>query len=161
MPTPTRRSPHDSAGTGAATPPSDAAPASDGPAPSPGKGSIAGVYLVAGLVMGGVWAWNQGSPLWEHAVKLLVLMFVAAPLLRRVRSRRAARRPARRLQLSFVRLATAKVALVALAIGASWLLEDSMRNPDLAVAAGLTTVITVLGPLLHRYLLVRSPDAVG
>ncbi|MBM4791636.1 hypothetical protein HXP44_06055 [Streptomyces sioyaensis] len=160
MPTPTRRSPHGPARTGAATPPSGTTAASDDPAPSPGKGTIAGLYLVAGLVMGGVWAWNQGSPLWEHAVKLLVLLFVAAPLLHRARSRRAARRPARRLQLSFVRLAAAKIALVALAIGASWLLEDSMRHPDLAVAAGLTSVITVLGPLLHRYLLVRSPTAV-
>ncbi|MEV5481690.1 MULTISPECIES: hypothetical protein [Streptomyces] len=160
MPTPARRPPHGPAGTGATIPPSGTAAASDAPAPSPGKGSIAGLYLVAGLVMGGVWAWNHDSPLWEHAVKLLVLLFVAAPLLHLARSRRAARRPAHRHRLSFVRLATAKIALVVLALGASWLLEDSMPHPDLIVAAGLAAVITLLGPLLHRCLLVRSPAAV-
>ncbi|MEV7465647.1 hypothetical protein AB0O20_03900 [Streptomyces kronopolitis] len=120
---------------------------------------IARVYLVAGLVMGGIWAWNHGAPLWEHAVKLLVVLFVGAPLLHLARGRRAARRPPRRLRLSFVRLAAAKVALVALALGASWLLEGSMTDPDLAVAAGLTTVITLLGPFLHRHLMVRAPAA--
>ncbi|MFI9075517.1 hypothetical protein ACIGW8_03255 [Streptomyces sioyaensis] len=159
MPTPARRPPHGPAGTGA-VPPSGTPAASDAPVPSPGKGSIAGLYLVAGLVMGGVWAWNHGSPLWEHAVKLLVLLFVAAPLLHLARSRRAARRPAHRFRLSFVRLAAAKIALVVLALGASWLLEDSMPHPDLIVAAGLAAVITLLGPLLHRCLLVRSPAAV-
>lgn len=130
------------------------------PGPSASPWDIARLYLVAGLVMGGIWAWNHGAPLWEHAVKLLVVLFVGAPLLHLARSRRAARRPARRLRLSFVRLATAKVTLVALALGASWLLEDSMTHPDLAVAAGLATVITLLGPLLHRHLLVRAPAAV-
>ncbi|MFI1158901.1 hypothetical protein [Streptomyces sioyaensis] len=160
MPTPARRSPHGPAGTGAAAPSSGAPAVSDDLAPSPVKGSIAGLYLVAGLVMGGVWALNHGSPLWEHAVKLLVLLFVAAPLLHLARGRRAARRPAHRRRLSFVRLATAKITLVVLALGTSWLLEDLMPHPDLVVAAGLAAVITLLGPLLHRYLLVRSPAAV-
>lgn len=130
------------------------------PGPSAPPWDIARLYLVAGLVMGGIWAWNHGAPLWEHAAKLLVVLFVGAPLLHLARGRRAARRPARRLQLSFVRLAAAKVALVALALGTSWLLEGSMAHPDLAVAAGLTTVITLLGPFLHRHLLVRAPAVV-
>ncbi|MFE2226649.1 hypothetical protein [Streptomyces kronopolitis] len=147
MPTPERPS--------SPGPPGPSAPSG----PSAPPWDIARLYLAAGLVMGGIWAWNHGAPLWEHAVKLLVVLFVGAPLLHLARGRRAARRPPRRFRLSFVRLAAAKVALVALALGASWLLEGSMTDPDLAVAAGLTTVITLLGPFLHRHLMVRAPAA--
>ncbi|MFE2162053.1 hypothetical protein ACFW9M_30125 [Streptomyces lydicus] len=147
MPTPTRDRPP--------------VPVRPGPvrrAPGPGGAQLVKPYLVAGLVMGGIWALNQGEPLWEHAAKLLVLLFVAAPLLHLARRRRTARHPEHRHRLSFVRLAVAKVALIALALGAGWLLDGAMDHPDLAVAAGLTTVVSLVGPLLHRLLLVRAPE---
>ncbi|MFD8542985.1 hypothetical protein [Streptomyces sp. NPDC059649] len=126
-------------------------------------------YPTAGLVIGAAWAVNEGTPPWEHAAKLLVLLFVAAPLLHLARRRREARRtehqpphdqPAHhRTHLSFVRLAVAKIALLALALGASCLLDDALDHPDLAVAAGLTAVVGLLGPLLHRFLLARARNA--
>ncbi|MFH8680486.1 hypothetical protein [Streptomyces lydicus] len=140
----------------------DRPPAPTGPGPvrrdpGPGGARLVRPYLVAGLVMGGVWALNQGEPLWEHALKLLVLLFVAAPLLHLVRRRRTARHPGPRPRLSFARLAVAKVALIALALGAGQVLDGAVDHPDLAVAAGLTTAVTLFGPLLHRLLLVPAP----
>ncbi|MFF4283751.1 hypothetical protein ACFY0R_00305 [Streptomyces sp. NPDC001633] len=163
MPTPTR---HPSPG------PLGSAPTS--PSPATGsrrryltKPSLA--YLTAGLVIGVTWALNEGTPPWEHAVKLLVLLFVAAPLLHLVRRRRAARRadhrpqphrsPHHRHHLSFVRLAIAKIALLVLAFAAGWLLDDSLAHPDRVVAVGLAAVVSILGPLLHRFLLIRATDA--
>ncbi|MGW9045378.1 hypothetical protein ACWGQL_22880 [Streptomyces lydicus] len=148
------------------TPTRDRPPAPTGPGPvrratGPRSARPVKPYLVAGFAMGGIWALNQGEPLWEHAVKLLGLLFVAAPLLHLARRRRAARQPERRHRLSFVRRAVAKVALITLALGAGWLLDGAVDRPDLAVAAGLTTAVSLLGPFLHRLLLVRAPDDAG
>lgn len=158
MPTPTRHPPPTATSRALRRPPA---------APAPGRRHVTKpclAYLTAGLVIGAAWALNEGTPPWEHAAKLLVLLFVAAPLLHLARRRREARRtehrpPHHRPHLSFVRLAVAKVALLALALGASCLLADSIDHPDRAVAAGLTAVVSLLGPLLHRFLLARTPNA--
>ncbi|BDM73996.1 hypothetical protein HEK616_74830 (plasmid) [Streptomyces nigrescens] len=163
MPTPTRHPPPG---------PLSSTPAPRPPVPGPGRRHLVKpylAYLAAGLVLGVTWALNEGTPPWEHAAKLLVLLFVAAPLLHLARRRRAARRadhralhrqaPPHQPHLSFVRLAVAKISLLALALGAAWLLDGRFDHPDLAVAVGLTAVVSILGPLLHRFLLVRAPDA--
>jgi ABC-type amino acid transport system permease subunit len=115
------------------------------------------LYWTAGLVMGAIWAWNQGEPLWEHAVKLLVLLFVVAPAAHFALQRRARRENATGPHLSFPRLVAAKVALVALALGAAWLLRPAMTHADLVIAAGLALTIIAFGPRLHPYLLTARP----
>ncbi|UZJ32738.1 hypothetical protein [Streptomyces endophytica] len=61
--------------------PLNRAPTSRPAAPGPGRRHLATpylAYLAAGLVLGTAWALNEGTPPWEHAAKLLVLLFVAA-----------------------------------------------------------------------------------
>ncbi|MDL4819672.1 hypothetical protein [Actinomadura opuntiae] len=124
----------------------------DLPAPrrhATGPAVPARAYRVAGLVMGGVWAWNAGQPVWEHALKLGLLLFVGAPLLHLAQKRRAARHPAAAPRVSIVRVAAAKGVLLAAALLASYLLRSTPHG-DLYVAAGLAVAIAGIGPLLHR-----------
>ena len=44
-------------------------------------------FAVVGLLLGGIWAWRSEAPLWEHALRLVVVMLVVAPLLRWARTR--------------------------------------------------------------------------
>jgi hypothetical protein len=119
-----------------------------------GDDKVKHLYRTVGIAMGAMWAWNQGEPLWEHAVKLGVLLFVGAPLVHFVLKRRA-RQGQAVVPLSVSKIVVAKVVLVAAALGATWLLRPSMTHADLIVAGGLFATITVLGPKIHPLLLKR------
>ncbi|QKG22016.1 hypothetical protein [Actinomadura verrucosospora] len=106
-------------------------------------------YLIAGLAMGAAWAWNAGQPLWEHALKFGLLLFVGAPLLHLLQKRRAAARPAGGPRLKLVPVVAAKATVLAAALLASYLLRSTPHG-DLYVAAGLAVAIAAFGPLLHR-----------
>ncbi|MFE9687239.1 hypothetical protein [Streptomyces sp. NPDC006285] len=114
-------------------------------------------YLILGLIMGGLWAWHAGAPLWEHAVRLLALLLIGPPLLHRARARRR-----RRLglegepRLSLVRLTLLKLWLVALALLAAWVLNDRLSGADYWIAGGLTVITTVFGPPAHPHLIVTT-----
>jgi hypothetical protein len=110
----------------------------------------------AGLFMGAAWAWNAGTPLWEHSVKLLVLMLAVSAVLS-VRRWRLARRDGRaRPAVSIPRLITAKVLIVFAASIASYLLGTVTARPDYVVAACLTVCVTLSGPRLRGWLLERG-----
>lgn len=111
------------------------------------------VYWIAGLIMGALWAWNRGEPLWEHALKLGLLLFVAAPLIMGAMKRKHPPRPGQST-LSLARLVAAKVVLVIVALLAAWLLRDRVDQPDLVVAVGITVVIGLIGPRIHRHLMI-------
>jgi len=100
-------------------------------------------YLVVGLAIGGLWLLNRDKSLLYHAVQMLAVMSVLT-LLQIVLSRRAGEAPA------YVRLIVAKLVLVALAVGAEWLLAPVTPRSNAIVAAGLVVVVTGLGPALDR-----------
>jgi hypothetical protein len=117
-------------------------------------------YLLVGLVMGGIWAWNNGEPLWEHAVKLLVLIMVVPTLIHRLSERRRARFGLEHgPRISLKRLIAAKVSLVVFALAVSLLLRPHLTDADYWVAAGITAAIALIGPLLHPYLIVHPSAA--
>ncbi|MFB4300752.1 hypothetical protein [Actinomadura sp. NTSP31] len=118
-----------------------------------GTRSVTRVYLTAGLIMGAVWAWNAGEPVWEHALKFGLLLFAGVPLLHLVRKRRTAGRPQEGPRLSLARAVAAKGVLLAAALLASYLLRSTPHG-DLYVAAALAAAIAGIGPLLHRHLVV-------
>ncbi|HEU5029727.1 MAG TPA: hypothetical protein VFV01_32775 [Spirillospora sp.] len=116
-----------------------------------GPRSVRRGYLMAGLIMGAVWAWNAGEPVWEHALKFGLLLFVGVPLLHLVQKRRTAGRPQAGPRLSLGRAVAAKGVLLAAALLASYLLRSTPHG-DLYVAVGLVAAIAGIGPLLHRHL---------
>ncbi|MWA00633.1 hypothetical protein F8568_009625 [Actinomadura sp. LD22] len=122
------------------------------PAAVAGPRAVKRVYRMAGLIMGGIWAWNAGEPVWEHALKFGLLLFVGVPLLHLVQKRRTAGRPRPGPQLSLARAVVAKGVLLAAALVASYLLRSTPHG-DLYVAAGLFVAIAGIGPLLHRHLM--------
>ncbi|MFI6347820.1 hypothetical protein [Streptomyces sp. NPDC050560] len=113
------------------------------------------IYLIVGLVMGALWVWHKGEPLWEHALKLLVLLFVVAPLVLGRMRRKHPPVPGQ-LTLAYPRLVVAKLVLLVVTLAASALLRDKVDNADLVVAVGMAVVIAVGGPLIHPRLLVRA-----
>jgi hypothetical protein len=134
------------------------APAAVLPAPARTAGAVPlrARYLALGLVMGGVWAWNGGTPLWVHAVKLVVLMIIVTTLMRLARRRRARRSgvPAEP-RLSLPRTLGAKAALVVAALAANWLLDRWVPHAYLLVGAGLAVIVALLGPRFHPRLLAK------
>ncbi|MFF4104719.1 hypothetical protein [Streptomyces sp. NPDC001903] len=109
------------------------------------------IYVVAGAVMGGVWAWGSDTPAWEHALRLVVLVACAA-LVMSLRHRRRARlgRPVdRRLHCG---LLLGKVLLVVAALLLDQLLGLWVAEPSLITAAVLFAGIAAGGPALHRRL---------
>ncbi|MFI6149997.1 hypothetical protein [Streptomyces sp. NPDC051109] len=109
------------------------------------------IYVIAGAVMGVVWAWGSGTPAWEHALRLLVLVACAAVAMALAHRRRARLgRPAdRRLHSG---LLLAKVLLVAAALLLDQLLGLWVSEPSLVTAAVLFAGIAAGGPALHRRL---------
>jgi hypothetical protein len=100
-------------------------------------------YLVIGLVLGGLWVLNRDKSLLFHAVQMLVVMslFTGVQIVLRRRAGEL---------LPYVRLVVPKLALVALAVGAEWLLASVTSRSNAIVAVGLVVVVTAVGPLLDR-----------
>ncbi|WP_371792219.1 hypothetical protein OG285_24655 [Streptomyces sp. NBC_01471] len=116
----------------------------------PSRGVRAG-YLVAGLVMAGMWFRGAGLPVWEHALRVLVLILVVPPLIhlvRRRRERRTGRAPSRRVPLR--RLVALKVTLVAAAVCCDWLLGLRLPEPGAITAVGLLLAVALGGPAFHQ-----------
>ena len=112
------------------------------------------VYLVMGIVIGGVWALNGGTPLWEHAAKTLALVLTVPFVIHWLRARRERRAGITgRPRLALRRLIAAKLSLVAVALGVNAALDGHVPGADYIVAAGLAAAVALLGPLLHPHLL--------
>jgi len=115
-------------------------------------------YLVAGLIMSGVWAYNAGAPVWEHAVRFGFLLFVIAPILFELYRRRMRTVAPDEPYIGFFRAMGAKACLLGVALGASALLTPSMGDTaDYLVAAGIVVTFALAGPRLHPRLLVERP----
>lgn len=114
-------------------------------------------YLVAGVVTGVLWLAHDGSPL-DHALRLLALMATvmtvswAVHRIAEATGRDLPRHPVGRFLL-------AKVAVVALALVAAVALEGWLADVDFWVAVGMGTVVTLLGPALHPWLIDADADA--
>ena len=93
--------------------------------------------------MAGLWLLNGGKSLLYHAVRMLIVMTVLTGL-QIVLDRRHGGTPA------YVRLISAKLVLVAVAVGAEWLLAPVTSRSNTIVAAGLVVLITAAGPALDR-----------
>lgn len=101
-------------------------------------------YLVAGAVLGGLWFIARGVPLWEHGAQTLVVMIALTTLQFVVRVRRGQRAAF----AGYARLVATKVALVAVAVIAQWLLSRWTSGADAMVAVGMAILVAALGPAL-------------
>jgi glucose dehydrogenase len=114
-------------------------------------------YTVAGLFIGGAWIWRAGASVWEHVLRLLVILVVAAPLLRLVRQWRAKRagRPARYVPVK--QLIAAKLTLIVVAAGVQIALEHLVSRTTASVIVGvaLAGAVALGGPQLQRHLIRR------
>ena len=102
-----------------------------------------GHYLIAGLAVAGLWLLNGDKSLLYHAVQMLIVMSVLTGL-QIVLDRRHGETPA------YARLIIAKLVLVAVAVGAEWLLARVTSWSNTIVAVGLVVLITAVGPALDR-----------
>jgi hypothetical protein len=110
-------------------------------------------YLAAGAVLGGLWYAGRNMPLWEHALQMLIVMTVVTVLQVILRRRHGGPpKPAS----AYVRLVGVKVALIALAVGASWSLSQWTSRANTIVAVGLVVLVAMLGPALDGR---AAPDA--
>src|SRR5215470_4694324 len=100
-------------------------------------------YLIAGLAVAGLWLLNGDKSLLYHAVQMLIVMTVLTGL-QIVLDRRHGGTPA------YARLISAKLVLVAVAVGAGGLLAPVTSQSNIIVAAGLVVLITAAGPALDR-----------
>ncbi|ATL31068.1 hypothetical protein [Streptomyces formicae] len=105
-------------------------------------------YTAAGLLIGGAWAYGRDVPLWEHALRLGVLVVVVPPVLHLVRRRLRRRTTAQLLPLR--PLVVAKVTLVAAAMVVQLLLTPLTARAPFVTAAALAAVVAVGGPRWHR-----------
>ncbi|MFJ3201607.1 hypothetical protein [Streptomyces sp. NPDC086989] len=110
------------------------------------------VYVLAGAVMGGVWALGSGTPAWEHALRVLALVLCATAAMELLRRRRArlGRLPVgRRLYRG---LLLGKVLLVAAALAVDSAIGRWISEPGPVTAAALFAAVALGGPALHRRL---------
>jgi hypothetical protein len=100
-------------------------------------------YLIIGLVLGGLWILNRDKSLLFHAVQMLVVMslFTGVQIVLRRRAGEV---------LPYIRLVVPKLVLVALAVGAEWLLASVTSRSNAIVGVGLVVVVTAVGPVLDR-----------
>jgi uncharacterized membrane protein len=113
-------------------------------------------YLVMGLFLGATWVWHENESPWIHALRVVILVVLVAPVIRWVRQRYG-NHPGRGMR-SGVRLRgwlVAKLVLVVLAVGVELLLEEWLSRSAAAeiVALGLSVTVAVAGPLLHERLM--------
>lgn len=102
------------------------------------------ISLVTGVVLGGLWAWQAGESVWEHAIRFGILLFVAPLALRAVERRVGG------VRIDTIRLLTAKAALLGGALAASVLLGRVTGSADYVVAAGIALAVALVGPLVVR-----------
>ena len=102
-----------------------------------------GRYLIAGLAVAGLWLLNEDKSLLYHAVQMLIVMSALTGL-EIVIQRRHGGAPA------YIRLISAKLVLIAVAVGAEWLLAPVTSQSNTVVAVGLVVLITGVGPALDR-----------
>jgi hypothetical protein len=109
-------------------------------------------YLLIGLVLGGLWILNRDKSLLFHAVQMLVVMslFTGVQIVLRRRAGEV---------LPYTRLVVPKLVLVALAVGAEWLLASATSRSNAIVAVGLVVLVTALGPVLDRLAAKRATAA--
>ena len=100
-------------------------------------------YLIAGLAVAGLWLLNGDKSLLYHAVQMLIVMSVLTGLQIVIDRHRGGTPP-------YIRLISAKLVLVAVAVGAGWLLGPVTSGSNTIVAAGLVVLITAAGPPLDR-----------
>jgi hypothetical protein len=100
-------------------------------------------YLIAGLAVAGLWLLNGDKSLLYHAVQMLIVMSVLTGL-QIVLDRHHGETP------PYVRLISAKLVLIAVAVGAEWLLAPVTSSSNTIVAVGLVVLITAAGPALDR-----------
>jgi hypothetical protein len=117
-------------------------------------------YGAVGLVIGIIWVAHGGEPAWEHALRALVLVLVAVPLLHWVDRRRSTADP-RAAHLAIGRLVATKLLLVTVAFLADWTLGHWTSASSAIVAVALVVGLTAGGPNLHRLIVVPGgPDPV-
>ncbi|WP_194908864.1 hypothetical protein [Catenulispora rubra] len=116
-------------------------------------------YLTAGTAIGAIWSLHTGS-LWTHALRLAIVVLIAPPLIHLARKRHTtngAKKPAE--QLSILRLAAAKIALLGAAILGTWLLARTTPHAELIIGIAMLLIVASLGPILHPYLLQPTASA--
>jgi hypothetical protein len=120
------------------------------------------VPLIAGLAVGGLWLLNRDKSLLYHAVQMTALMSVLT-VVQVVLDRRGGRAPASPGAYArlFGRLLGSKLVLVAVAVGAEWLLAPRTSRSNAIVAAGLVVWVTALGPVLDRLATNQAKPATG
>lgn len=117
---------------------------------------------ITGLVIGGLWALQAGGPLWEHAVRFGVLLFVVAPFatwrIRSVAARRGGGRTGTLQRLRVGRLIAAKAGLLLAALAATAALRPLTGGADYIVAAAMFLTVTFAGPRLLPWLAPQVAD---
>jgi hypothetical protein len=105
-----------------------------------------------------LWLLNRDKSLLDHALQMLAVMSVLI-VLQIVLRRRGGEAPAS--PRAYARLIGAKLVLVALAVGAEWLLAPVAPRSNAIVAAGLVALVTALGPILDRRATNQATPATG
>jgi hypothetical protein len=111
-------------------------------------------YLILGLAIAGLWLLNRDKSLLYHAVQMLAVMSVLSGFQIMLR-RHAGEAPA------YARFIGGKLGLVALAVGAEWLLAPVTPRSNAIVAAVLVVLPTALGPVLDRLADNQATPATG
>jgi hypothetical protein len=112
--------------------------------------------LFAGLVMGGIWLMQHGSPL-QHALRLLAVMAIVMTTSALVHAwadrtgRHLPRHPVGRFLLG-------KLVLVAVALAAATGLHGVLPHVDAVVAGGMAVAVAALGPMLHPWFMKQRSD---
>ncbi|GAA2104327.1 hypothetical protein GCM10009801_79870 [Streptomyces albiaxialis] len=117
------------------------------PGPESAGAGLRLAYASAGLLIGGAWAYGKDMPLWEHALRLGLIVVVVPPVLHLLRSRRGG--PAAR-HLPLRHLVAAKVLLILGAAGMELLLDPLTAWASFVTAAALAAVVAIGGPTWHR-----------
>jgi hypothetical protein len=106
---------------------------------------------VRGAILGVLWYLNGGTPLWEHAIRMFLVMVVALVVLELLARRK--HDTGDRLRIAHWWIIAAKLALLVLAISAEWLLRQWTNRANLIIAIGLAAVVALCGPMLQPHLI--------
>lgn len=122
-------------------------------------------YLITGLAVGGLWLLNRDKSLLYHAVQMTAVMssLTALQIVLQMVLRRRAGAPAS--PSAYARLLGlllgAKLVLVAVGVGAEWLLAPMTPRSNAIVAAILVLLVTALGPVVDSRATNRAIPATG